>query len=526
MAVPDEWWAGHGGYAARVLSALVADPDRVALHWRGRGVTAREVTDAVAGIADTLRRLDIGQGDVVGVMVAPNSPDMLTARYAAHLVGAAVCYVRSTNPGSADPVLSEEEQLRILLDTRARGLFTDTGNEDRAKRLVDRARGLVALVGFDLDPAGATAVASADRANLAPAAAWDPAALAVIGFTSGSTGRAKGISLQARAWESTVVATEESITEPDPAILVTTPLSHTVAPMADAVLARGGVVVLHEETRPGPVLDALRQHRITRTFVATPHLYELLDHSRTAPADLSSLRLLIYSGSPAAPARIAEAARAFGPVLVQGYGTSECGRITFLGPGDHFDETVLSSVGHPFPEIEVEVREPGSDRAVAVGETGEVCVRSPHVMREYWADPARTSRVLRDGWYRTGDIGRLDERGYLYLLDRIADVVKADGVKVYPAVVEREIQSIPGVAHAAVYGVRDEDNAEHVHAAIVLRPGARVGVDEVRERVRTALSAAHAPEHVRLLDALPLNGSGKPDKARLRGEELAARVPR
>ncbi|WP_051967697.1 class I adenylate-forming enzyme family protein [Kitasatospora mediocidica] len=519
MAVPDTWWTGHGGYAARIMSALVADPDRIAVHWREQPIPAGEFARSVTGTVRALRGLGVGPGSVLGILVAPNSPDMLRARYAAHLLGAAVCHLRSTNPGSTVPVLSLDEQLRILCDTRADVLFTDADNARRAQALVKGTPGRLALTGFDLPIAEAMPVTPADDPGPGGSARWDPPALAVIAFTSGSTGRPKGIRLPARAWESVVSATGASITESRQArILVTTPLSHTVGPMADAVLAAGGAVFLHGEADAGEILRAVQEHRITRTFLATPQLYKVLDHGRAATTDLSSLRQLIYSGCAAAPARIAEASRLLGPVLVQGYGTSEGGRISFLDPGDHQRPELLGTVGRPFPEVEIRVCDPDSERELAAGATGEVWVRSPHLMEGYWADPELTARVLRAGWYRTGDIGRLDERGYLHLLDRVADVVKTRGVKVYPAVLERELLAVDGVAQAAVYGVRDADNIEHLHAALVPRPGARIRVGEVRSRIRTALSPLHVPEEVVLLDELPLNDSGKPDKHRLRRE--------
>ncbi|MFE6667959.1 class I adenylate-forming enzyme family protein [Streptomyces sp. NPDC057697] len=518
MVVPDGWWSRHRGYAARIMSALDADPGRTAVHWRGRPVTAGEFARTVTGAARTLTELGVGPGRVVGVLVAPNSPEMLAVRYAVHLLGGAVCYLRSTNPGDTSRVLSAEAQLRILLDTSATVLFTDREHAARALLLADRARGRIAVTGSGLREEGI--VPADDGARDAVAAVWEPEALALIAFTSGSTGRPKGISLPARAWESVVSATGASIAEGDRArLLVTTPLSHTVGPMADAVLAAGGAVHLHEELDAEAVLRTVAEHRITRTFLATTHLYRLLDHPRTEAHDLGSLRQLIYSGSAAAPARIAEANKAFGPVLVQGYGTSEGGRITLLDPGDHQDPDLLTTVGRPFPEVEVTIHDPETGRELTAGTAGEVWVRSPHVMSGYWSDPALSARVLRDGWYRTGDIGRFDERGYLHLLDRAADVVKTDGVKVYPAVVERELLAVPGVAQAAVYGVRDLDNVEHLHAAVVPRPGARIAVEDIRSRVGAALSPLHVPEEVLLLDELPLNASGKPDKPRLRSRE-------
>ncbi|MEU8431919.1 AMP-binding protein [Streptomyces sp. NPDC029216] len=516
MAVAEGRPAEPTGYAARIMAVLAADPDRPAVHWRGRAVTAGEFARSVAGAIRALRALGAGPGSVVGCLVAPNSPDMLTARYAAHLLGAAVCYLRSTNPGSTTPVLSVDAQLRVLRDTSADVLFTDAENAGRAQALAERAGGGLRVTGFGVAGTGAVQATPAETPDLEAPGPWDPRALAVISFTSGTTGRPKGIRVSIRAWDSVVSATAASVTEADPRILVTTPLSHTAGPMADAVLAAGGTVFLHEEFEPAKALRAVAEHHITRTFMATPHLYLATDRARAHPADLSSLRQLIYSGCAAAPARIAEAATVFGPVLVQGYGTTEGGRIALLDPGEHLDPHLRSTVGRPFPEVEVKVCDPQSGEELAAGVAGEVWVRSPHVMDGYLGDPELTARVLHDGWYLTGDIGSLDERGYLHLVDRVADMVKTGGVKVYPAVVEREIAALPGIAHVAVYGVRDADNIEHVHAAIVPRPGARISPDTVRSHIGATLSATHAPEEIRFLAELPLNDSGKPDKRRLR----------
>lgn len=133
-------------------------------------------------------------------------------------------------------------------------------------------------------------------------------------------------------------------------------------------------------------------------------------------------------------------------------------------------------------------------------------------MDGYWADPALSMRTLRRGWYRTGDLGRIDERGCLSLLGRIADVVKTDGVLVHPAVVERRILTLPGIAQAAVFAVRDPDLVEHLKAAVVPRPGARIEAEDVRAHLAAGLGAGHVPEEVLILDALPLNAGGKPDK--------------
>ncbi|MEU5262315.1 fatty acid--CoA ligase family protein [Amycolatopsis sp. NPDC021455] len=506
MTVLQAWWSGHAGYAARILARLAGDPGRTAVHWRGRAVSAGALADEVGRTARALRERGVGAGDMLGVLVAPNGPGTLSVRYAAHLLGASVCYLRSANAATTAAELSTGDRLDMALRISAK-LVADAENEEGAALLSERSGGRIEVIRTAELPAG----------DPGRAAAWDPDAPAVVSLTSGSTGKPKGIRLSGRAWESRFTSTGASLTEGAGAkLLVATPLSHTAGPVADAVLAAGGTLVLHDEVRPAEVLRAVAEHGVTRMFVATPHLYELLDAYRREEPDIGSLQRLIYGGSPASPAKIAEAIEAFGPVLVQGYGTNESGPISCLTPADHGDPAALGTVGRPFPDVKVRVCRPGSGEELPPGEVGEVCVHSTHLMDGYWQDPERTAQVLDDGWYRTGDLGAFDAAGRLRLLDRIADVIKANGIKIYPTSVERVILAIPGVAQAAVYGVRDENRNEHVHAAIVAREGARVGADLVRARVTTALSALHAPEEVRLLDAMPLNHTGKPDKPQLR----------
>jgi fatty-acyl-CoA synthase len=506
MKFPDAWWSGHEGYVARIMSKLAATADHAVVHWRGRAITAGELVDEVTRTARALREQGIGPGEMLGVLVAPNGPATLTVRYAAHLLGATVCYLRSVNAASTAPVLSVDDQLGMALEISAT-LVADVENEESAAVLADRSGGRVPLIRTAELPQGGP-----DRA-----AGPDRDAAAVVCLTSGSTGKPKGIQLSFQAWESRFTCTGASLTEGEQAkFLVVTPLSHTAGPVADAVLAAGGALVLLDQMRAEEVLAAVAEHGITRTFVATPHLYELVTAYRARPTDLSSLQRLIYGGSAASPARIAEAAELFGSILVQGYGTNESGSISCLLPSEHADPDLVHTVGRPFPNVEVRVCRPDLDEQVPTGEVGEVCVRSQHLMDGYWQDPARTATVLRGGWYRTGDLGLLDAQGRIRLLDRIADVIKANGIKIYPTAVERAILGIPGVAQAAVYGVRDAENIEHVHAAIVAREGAQVGAEQVRARVTSVLSALHAPAQVWLRETMPLNSTGKPDKPRLR----------
>ncbi|MGW2919457.1 class I adenylate-forming enzyme family protein [Streptomyces angustmyceticus] len=520
----EAWWSNAGGYVPDVLRALAKHPGKVVLRYPDTELTAADYLRTVTGTYRALRATGVRRGTVVAVLTAPNSPDMITVRHAAHLAGAAVCFLRSTNPGTSTAMLPLTDQLRILRDTGATILYADRTSAARAAELAERSAAVLVGPG----QAGSVGIVPTDDPGSIVPECGEPDDLAVVMFTSGSTGRPKGIRKSLRAWEGTVrIAIESPAETAEITALFSTPLSHSAGLLVDGALAVGGSVVLLPEFDANQVARTVTEHRVTRTFMATTQLYQLLDHlddlgHRDAKAaGLASLRSLSYSGTSAAPSRIAAAHEVFGPILLQLYGTTESGRITFLDPAGHADAGLAATVGRAFPEVEVEVRDLDTGELLADGQVGEIRMRSPQLMDGY-LDPALDADALRDGWYRTGDIGYRDERGYLHLLDRVSDVVKVDGVKVYPTVVERELLTFPGVALAAVYGVRDTDGTEHLHAALTCRPGTLVESDAVRKHISSSLSPALAPERVLVLDELPMNATGKPDKARLREHSAAA----
>ncbi|MFJ9693235.1 class I adenylate-forming enzyme family protein [Kitasatospora sp. NPDC101183] len=517
------WWSGTGGYVPEVLGAVAAHPGKVVLRHPGGEMTAAEYLRAVTGTYRTLRANGVGRGTVVAVLTAPNSPDMITVRHAAHLAGAAVCFLRSTNPGTSAAMLPLTDQLGILRDTGAGVLYADAAGAARAAELAGQAGALLVGPG----QVGAAGVAPTDDPGPVAPERGEPEDLAVVMFTSGSTGRPKGIRKSVRAWEGTVrIAIEAPAEAPEVTALFSTPLSHSAGLLVDGALAVGGEVVLLPEFDAAEVARAVAEHRVTRTFMATTQLYRLLDHlddlghRDAGAAGLDGLRLLSYSGTSAAPGRLARALEVFGPILLQLYGTTESGRISFLDPAGHADPALAATVGRVFPEVEVRVHDVDTGALLADGQVGEVRMRSPQILDGY-LDPALDAAALHEGWYRTGDIGYRDERGYLHLLDRVSEVVKVDGVKVYPAVVERELLTLPGVALAAVYGVRDADGTEHLHAALTCRPGTAVEPEAVRKHISASLAPALAPERVLVLDELPMNAGGKPDRARLRAHSAA-----
>ncbi|MFF9349097.1 class I adenylate-forming enzyme family protein [Streptomyces sp. NPDC014734] len=494
-------------YALRLVDTLRREPDRVVLRTTDGTVRAGDFLDSVTRAAAALHRAGTTPADTVAVMTEPNSPAMLSARYATHLLGAAVTHIRSMNARSDVEALPRSAQARVLRATGARFLVVDEAGVERGRALRDDIDGLT-VVNLDTLLPGPV--------RMPPVAPYEPGNPAVVDLTSGTAGEPK---LVRRTYgvRGRLISLSAGASQPGRplTLLAVTPISHATATMVDSVLTGGGAVVLHQDFDLGAVLRALREHGVTDLYLAVPHLYRLLDHPGIDTADFPALRQVLYSGTAAAPARIEQAAELFGNALTQLYGSTEAGGICSMTPLDHQEPELLGSVGRPFPWVSIEIRDPVTGAEVEHGETGEICVRSPTLMDGYIGD-GLTEGVLRDGLLRTGDLGRWDRYGYLHLVDRIGSIVKSHGLKLYPATIQRVLQSHPQVADAVVYGVRDNDYAEHIHAAVHLRDGADCSDDDLRSHVAAALSESHVPAAIYRWPGLPLSESGKPDYATLR----------
>ncbi len=289
-------------------------------------------------------------------------------------------------------------------------------------------------------------------------------------------------------------------------------------------LFTGGTAFLHDGLDYPLFYDTIERERINSTLLAPPLLYLLLDDPKSAGVDFSSLHTLTISGAAASPTRLAQAIERFGPVMRIVYGMSESPFISALPNLDHdpAHPERLASCGIPYGDVRVEIRDAGG-AVLPAGEVGEVWVTGSLLMRGYWGMPELTAETLVDGWLRTGDVGRLDADGYLYLFDRVKDMIVTglSSTNVFCRPVEDALAAHPQVQAAAVIGVPHELEGEAVHAYVVTTPDATVTAEELIALVSAELNAMWAPQTVGFVDAFPLTEFGKVDKKALRARYAA-----
>ncbi|MDN5860442.1 MAG: long-chain-fatty-acid--CoA ligase [Pseudonocardia sp.] len=345
--------------------------------------------------------------------------------------------------------------------------------------------------------------------------------LAGIFYTGGTTAHPKGVMLShANLLVSTLGAgaTGGGFVEADGRILHAAPMFHLAAIAAwTGRGVVGGTHVIVPMFTPAAVADAIERHAVTEVLLVPTMIQMLVAHLDNEPADLTSVRHLIYGASPISEALLARAEKHFPAAgFTQAYGMTELSPIaTLLTPADHTDPVLRRSAGRAAACAEVRIVDP-DDMEVPFGTVGEVVVRGGHVMLGYWNKPEETAAALRGGWMHTGDAGRMDERGYVFIVDRIKDMIVTGGENVYSAEVENVLAAHPAVAACAVIGVPDDEWGERVHAVVVLAPDSTATPDQLREHCVARIAGYKAPRTVDFVDALPISPAGKVLKRELR----------
>jgi len=507
----------HSGpsIAAQALRALGRYPERLAFAGADGRLTYAATLDLIARI----ERVMVADGATPGQRVAilsSNRAEAWCASIAANAIRLSITWLH--------PLASAADQIEQIEDGECSLLVVDAASFRERGGELARAQGLTRVYTLGRADFGRDLLTAAARVGAATARNCASSSdIAVLNYTGGTTGKPKGAlrtNAQVAAYVSSILAEFEIPVAAR--YLVIAPMSHVAGTKILPTLMLGGTVHLLKRFDPEAVLAAIERDRINFTLLVPTMVYVLLDHPLLARSDLSSLELLLYGASPMSPTRLLEALERIGPVFSQLYGQTECYPISVLRKGDHDPSRpeLFASCGAPAACCDVSIRD-DNDAEVAAGQPGEICVRAAHAVSQYWKRPQETRELFRSDWLHTGDIGRSDERGYLYILDRKKDMIVSGGFNIYPRDVEDVIATHPEVAMACVIGVPDSKWGEAVCALVVARPGARLEAEALIQLVKARKGSAHAPKRVEFVDALPLTPVGKVDKKVVRARYWA-----
>jgi long-chain acyl-CoA synthetase len=490
----------------RMLAAAAAlHPDRPAVTCEGRQWTYAEFMERADRLAEGLRvRCEVRPGDRVVIWLS-NCAEYLEILVACWRLGAVVVPVNAR--------LRVKEVEFHCRHSEARVLFHDADRTEQAAQVDVPHRVFVGAGDGNLSHESLQQVGSLDNP-----VEVEESSPAWVFYTSGTTGSPKGAVLSHANLTAMIVAwcADLHTVSPEDVVLHCAPLSHAAGFYAVTALARGASSIIHRRFDAGAVLREIALQRVTATWMVPTQLRLTMD-VLDADSDLSSLTHVIYGGAPILRCDLEEAIAKFGPVLCQLYGQGESPMtITSLPRREHMagrDDEALVSAGFARTGVDVRIETPHGGWAVP-DEVGEIVVRGPTVMVGYLGDEAATRETLRDDYLHTGDIGRIDERGYLYVLDRAKDLIISGGSNVYAKSVEDVLAEYPGVDQVAVFGVPDRLWGEAVTAAVVASNG--VDAEDILRHCRERIADYQVPKSVVFVEDLPKNAYGKILKRELR----------
>ena len=493
-------------------------PDRSAIAFEGHRYTYRELDQLSSQAAEHLASSGVQPGDRVALMF-PNVPAFVVWYYAAQKVGAIALTISSR--------FVDHEVAHVLKDSTPR-LFVAT-----AATLATVTQSIAACEARTLEVSedGRTC----DGQQLPPgdtASTWfdaapnDPAAIL---YTSGTTGVAKGVTLSHMNVRSNVHAFNHLCgMRTEDRILLSVPLFHCFGQNAlmNSALNVGATLVLQRSFDLVEAKRLILEHRVSKLF-GVPTMFQLLLES-CQPADLAGIEYC-FSAAATLPLQVSRTwQEKFGQPIYEGYGLTETSPFASY---NHRLQYQAGSIGSPIDAVEMQIVDVQSGEPSPAGELGEIAIRGPNVMLGYWNRPEESARAIKDGWFHSGDIGRRDEKGFFYLVDRLKDMISVGGQKVYPAEVEGVLLDHPAVAEAAVVGKPDEVFGERVVAFIVATPEVSPSdqlSETLRQHAQSRLASYKVPRQFGLLNELPRNPSGKVLKTELReretdsGEDLVA----
>lgn len=480
-------------------------PGRQAIVFEGKNIGYGTLDACAGALAHSLRANGVRRGDRVALYL-PNIPAFMLAYLAGQKLGAIVVSINS--------MFKSEEVKYILNDSGAKVLFTTAEllpnvprNQCPSLRKTVNCEGRAAseIALGDWLAAGKPAFKTEDMA------ADDPA---VLLYSSGTTGFPKGVTLTHNNVITNVrAAVNCSGHSRDDRLAIFLPLFHVFAQnyIMNAGFEAGATLVLFRRFVPDAVLEGIQRERVTM-FFAVPTIYIALLGANVPKQKLASIRYF-FSAAATMPQEISRRwTDTYGHPVYEGYGLTECSPCAAY---NHVSKHKFGSVGTAIENFEVKIFDE-KDRELPRGQWGEIVMRGPGVMKEYWGKPEDTAQALRGGWLHSGDIGSMDEEGYVFIVDRVKDMINVSGFKVWPAEVEQMLYRHPAVKEVAVYGIPDLYKGEAVKAAIVLKDGASATEQEIVAYCREKLAVYKAPAEVAFVKELPKSATGKILKRMLR----------
>jgi len=486
-------------------------PARRALTFEGETWTYAQLQERIDRLASAMRAEGVNHGDRVGFL-GVNQPAFFVTMFAALRLGAIFVPLNFRLTGPELTYIANDAGLHTLVVDGAHRALIEPLRSDLPCRSYWSA---------DVEEPGWPSVASLLAAH-EPLAHPDPVRaeeVALIMYTSGTTGRPKGAMLTHDNfwWNNTNALLMLDIAEDDVSLVVA-PLFHIGGLNVTTLITwmKGGEVVLHRSFDPGRFLDDVARYGVTTTFAVPAMLLFVSQHGDFDAADLTTLRTVVCGGAPV-PEPLMKLWNGRGVPINQGYGLTETTpSVTFLS--SEFGLAKLGSAGRPPLFTEIRLVDAGGGVVTEPLARGEVCVKGPNVMKGYWNKPEATRAAIDDeGWFHTGDIGYVDADGFLYIADRVKDMVITGGENVYPAEVESVLYEHPAVAEVAVIGLPDERWGEAVVAVAALKPGATLTLEELRGFAGARLARYKLPTRLELIEVLPRNPAGKVLKYELRG---------
>ena len=485
-------------------------PNQTALIFEDRSYTYQQLNQIVNRLTNGLQKKGINKGDRVALFL-PNIPEFIISYVAILKLGAIAV--------SLNVMLKSTEVTYILNDCTAKVIITTETLSENVK-----VADLPCLEDIFFTEVKASKGVSLyhliiNAAPEAKAVKMEPNAPALIVYTSGTTGFPKGATLSHGNIISNMYAQNRCCgMTPDDRLLLYLPLFHCFGQNAilNSGFNVGATIVLQRRFNLEQVLEAISREKITM-FFGVPTVYIKLLNNNLSKSDWSSVRFY-FSAAATMPVEISRRwQQERGLKIHEGYGLTETSPCACY---NHSLKYKFGSIGTPIDNVEMKIVD-GDGKEVPTGELGEIAVRGPNVMLGYWNRPLDNDRAIRNGWFYTGDIGRRDEDGYFYIVDRLKDMINVSGFKVYPAEVENAIYQHPAVFEVAVYGVPNPVKGEIVKADIVLKQGYTLSKADIAAFCSEIIAAYKRPQVVEFVDSIPKNGSGKILKRVLRQKQLS-----